>query len=143
MRGWFGRVGSPAALGLLICALAASCKKDEKSSPAPTPAPAPASASAPVREQKLNLLVSNEDSGDVSIIDIATGEVTTTVPVGKRPRGIKLSPDRKNVFVALSGSAKAGPGVDESKLPPADRSADGVGMLDATTGQLVKVLKTG
>jgi YVTN family beta-propeller protein len=91
----------------------------------------------------LRLLVSNEDSGDVSIIDLAKGEVTATVPVGKRPRGIKLGPDKKSVFVALSGSAKAGPGVDESKLPPADRAADGVGVLDVDTGQLLKVLKTG
>src|SRR4051794_4805508 len=91
----------------------------------------------------LQLLVSNEDSGDVSIIDVGREEVTATVPVGKRPRGIKVSPDHKNVFVALSGSAKGGPGVDESKLPPADRTADGVGVLDATSGQLLKVLKTG
>jgi YVTN family beta-propeller protein len=91
----------------------------------------------------IQLLVSNEDSGDVSIIDVGRGEVIATVPVGKRPRGIRLSPDKKNVYVALSGSAKGGPNVDESKLPPADRAADGVGVLDATTGQLLKLLKTG
>ena len=36
-----------------------------------------------------------------------------TIPLGKRPRGIKASPDRTMLYVALSGSPAAGPGVDE------------------------------
>src|SRR5688572_16925234 len=46
------------------------------------------------------LLVTNEDSGDITIIDLARGEVAATVAVGKRPRGIRVSPDQKLVFVA-------------------------------------------
>ena len=34
----------------------------------------------------------------------------------------------------------AGPGVDESKLPPADLSADGIGVVDIKEGKLLKVL---
>src|SRR6478735_3186981 len=67
--------------------------------------------------------VSNERSGDVTIIDGATNEVLATVPVGKRPRGIHCSPDGKQVYIALSGSPRMGPGVDRERAQ-ADKSAD-------------------
>ena len=89
------------------------------------------------------LLVTNEDSGDVTVIDIAREEIAAKIVVGKRPRGIRVSPDGRSVFVALSGSAKVGPNVDESKLPPADRAADGIGVLDTAQWKLVRVLKSG
>ena len=47
------------------------------------------------------------------------------------------------MLVALSGSPIAGPGVDESKLPPADRAADGIGVVDLATRKLVRTLKSG
>ena len=50
------------------------------------------------------LYVTNEVSGDMTIIDSATYNVIATVPLGKRPRGIHPSPDRKTIYVALSGS---------------------------------------
>ena len=37
----------------------------------------------------------------------------------------------------------AGPGVDESKLPPPDRSADGIGVVDIAQRKLVRVLESG
>ena len=39
------------------------------------------------------VFVSNERSGDVTVIDGATDEVVGTLPVGKRPRGIHATPD--------------------------------------------------
>jgi YVTN family beta-propeller protein len=89
------------------------------------------------------IYVTNERSGDLSIIDSATHEVVATVPLGKRPRGIHASPDGKLIYVALSGSPIAGPGVDESTLPPADKSADGIGVFDVASGKLVKMLQSG
>src|SRR6266516_283787 len=71
--------------------------------------------------------ITNERSGDLSIIDGATQEVIATAPLGKRPRGIHASPDGQTIYVALSGSPIGGPGVDESKLPPPDKTADGSG----------------
>src|SRR6266481_4174044 len=62
---------------------------------------------------------------------------------GKRPRGAKLSHDGKSLFVALSGSPKAGPGVDESKLPPPDREADGVAVVDLAEAELVRTYHSG
>ena len=63
--------------------------------------------------------------------------------MGKRPRGVKVSHDGKTLYVALSGSPRGGPGVDESKLPPPDRSADGVGVVDLVARKLVRTLPSG
>jgi YVTN family beta-propeller protein len=89
------------------------------------------------------LYVTNEESGDVAVLDTASLRVVTRIPVGKRPRGIKLSPDGRLLYVALSGSPRGGPGVDESKLPPADRSADGIGVIDLGSAKLLRVLPSG
>ncbi len=85
--------------------------------------------------------VSNESSGDVSVIDPLNSVVVATWPLGKRPRGIAVSPDGQLLYVALSGSPLAPPGVDESKLPPADKTADGIGVVDTLSGAMVKVIR--
>jgi PQQ-dependent catabolism-associated beta-propeller protein len=87
--------------------------------------------------------VTLEESGEVVAIDPETATVGERIAVGKRPRGIKVSPDGKLLYVALSGSPRAAPGADESKLPPADRAADGVGIVDVATRKLVKTLPSG
>ena len=94
-------------------------------------------------ESGYRIYVTNEESGDLTIIDSATLEVISTAPLGKRPRGIHASPDGKMIYVALSGSPPAPPGVDESTLPPPDRSADGIGVFDVSENKLVKVIKSG
>jgi YVTN family beta-propeller protein len=87
--------------------------------------------------------VSNESSGDLSVIDPTTNKVVATLELGKRPRGIHASPDRKEIYVALSGSPLAPPGVDESKLPPPDRSADGIGVIDVGQLKKTRILHSG
>src|SRR5216117_1571840 len=82
------------------------------------------------------VFVSNERSGDVSVIDGAKDDVVATFKVGKRPRGIRATSDGTRVFVTLSGSPRMTPGVDENRAP-ADRSADGVGMIDPVTRKLI------
>lgn len=89
------------------------------------------------------LLVSAELGGEVVVVDPERAQVVERIAVGKRPRGLKLSPDGRTLYVALSGSPISPPGVDESTLPPADRSADGIGVVDLETRQLVKVLPSG
>src|SRR4029079_11556325 len=69
--------------------------------------------------------------------------VIEKIAVGKRPRGIRLSKDGKELLVALSGSPIRGPGVDESKLPPADRTADGIGVVDLATHKLIRKYQSG
>ena len=87
--------------------------------------------------------VTNERSGDLTVIDAQTNVAIATIHLGKRPRGIKLAPDGTTLYVALSGSPIAPPGVDENTLPPPDRSADGIGVFDTTQMKLVKVIHAG
>ena len=108
------------AAAVLVCATTA-CGRSEQ--PATTATPAPAPAAAPAVPPALGIYVTNETGGDMSVIDAATNAVVATIPLGKRPRGIVASPDRTLLYVALSGSPIGGPNVDESKLPPPDRSA--------------------
>lgn len=87
------------------------------------------------------VFVTNEFSGDLSLVNGSTGQVLGTYPLGKRPRGVELSPDGRFLYVALSGSPVAPPGTDESKLPPPDRSADGIGLFDIASRKLVGVVR--
>ena len=124
---------------LLIVTLVAACGGDTTpEAPAPTDTPAAASADIPYR-----VYITNEGSGDLTVIAGGTNEVLATVPLGKRPRGIKVGPDGRRLFVALSGSPPAPPGVDESTLPPPDRAADGVGVFDVESGAVTTVLRGG
>src|SRR6476620_2304338 len=80
--------------------------------------------------------VSNEKSGDVTVIDGTTDTVVATFAVGKRPRGIHPTPDGKRILVALSGSPRMAPGVDTERAP-ADKTADGIGVIDVAARKLV------
>lgn len=111
--------------------------REEASPPVELPAPVPGP------EPALVVYVSDETVGHIVGLDPETGRIVARIPVGKRPRGIDVSPDGTRLFVALSGSPIAGPGVDESTLPPADRSADGIGVIDLRTRTLVRTLPSG
>ena len=96
---------------LMVMALGFGCSAPEPPFPLQgSTAPTTASIPPPVAGR---VFVTNENSGDISVIDVATQKVVATIPVGKRPRGIRLSRDGSQVFVALSGSPIAPPGVDE------------------------------
>ena len=127
---------------LLTALVAAGCSGGQPQPGAP-PAPAPGAAPAAAEGTAGHLYVTNERSGDLSIIDLATERVVATVALGKRPRGITPSPDNSLLYVALSGSPIAGPGVDESKLPPPDKKADGIGIFDVKSRKLLKILPGG
>lgn len=109
-----------------------------KSTPAPTsenkPAPEPTGP---------RVYATNEVSGDLTIIDIGTAQTIANVHLGKRPRGIHASADGKQLYIALSGTPIAGPGVDESTLPPPDHSADGIAIFDLATRKIVRTIPGG
>ena len=105
--------------------------------------------------QNYQVYVSNEKSGDITVINGSDNQVLGTIPVGKRPRGIHASPDGKTVYVALSGTPIAAPPQLDAKGNPifrkakddddddrvkADKSADAIGVLDvakkALTGKI-------
>src|SRR6266478_907453 len=79
----------------------------------------PADASADAR-----VFVTNEKSDDVTVIDATTRTVIKTIAVGKRPRGVAVSPDGRRVFVANSNS-------------------DSVSVLDATSLSIVQKIAVG
>src|SRR3954454_15099200 len=47
-----------------------------------------------------SIFVSNEKDNTISVLDSNTLQVTKTIKVSRRPRGIILSPDNKELFVA-------------------------------------------
>lgn len=102
--------------------------------------------------------VSNERSGDVTVIDGGNYHVVGTIAVGKRPRGIHAAPDGKSVYVALSGTPiQAPPQLDAQGNPilkrhgddddddntPSDKSADGIGIVDRATQKLKGKISVG
>lgn len=117
-----------------LCLGLSSCGSDSTSSN---------ESSLPTERSSPWVYVTNEASGDMSVIDSGSNEVLATVPLGKRPRGIQFSPDHQTIYMALSGSPFAGPGVDRGTLPPADKTADGIGVFDVEQNKLVKVLNGG
>src|ERR1700733_6746155 len=102
--------------------------------------------------------VTNERSGDVTVIDGGDFSVVATIPVGKRPRGIHASPDGKTIYVALSGTPIAAPPQLDAKGNPifqkgkdddddddvkADKSADAIGVVDVAQGKLAGKISAG
>jgi YVTN family beta-propeller protein len=105
-----------------------------------------ATATCALAQQPSQLLyVSNEDSGTVSVIDMEAGKAIDQFEVGVRPRGIRLSPDGKILFVALSGSPKCGPNISEEECEKmaADKTKDGVAVIDVASRKLLRVLPGG
>lgn len=101
--------------------------------------------------QNYQVYVSNEKSGDVTVINGSDNQVIDTIPVGKRPRGIHTGPDGKTVYVALSGTPIAAPPPLDAKGNPLfqkakdeddddgvkpDKSADAIGVVDVATRRL-------
>jgi YVTN family beta-propeller protein len=102
------------------------------------------------------IYVSNEKSGDVTVINGGDFSVAATIAVGKRPRGIHASPDGKTVYVALSGTPIEGaPQIDARGNPVfanktdgddeanADKAADGIGVVDTAAKQMRRKLNAG
>jgi YVTN family beta-propeller protein len=103
--------------------------------------------------------VTNERSGDVTVINGSDFKVAATIPVGKRPRGIHVSPDGKTVYVALSGTPiEAPPQIDANGNPVfakkkaqddddddanADKAADGIGVMDVAANKMRGKLNAG
>ncbi|MFX6330931.1 hypothetical protein ABTF76_22000, partial [Acinetobacter baumannii] len=68
--------------------------------------------------------VTNEKGNSVSVIDTNTMAVTATWKVGRRPRGVTLTKDGKELFVCASDD-------------------DRIDVLDTATGKVVRSLRSG
>jgi len=100
---------------------------------------------APLAAHAGRAYVSNEDGHTVTVIDTDKNEVIATVPVGKRPRGIALSHDESQLYIALSGLPKCPPTVPDAECEKLGRDlkADGVAALDTRTFKVTKVFDAG
>src|SRR5450631_1749291 len=100
--------------------------------------------------------VSNEKSGDITVISGGDFKVIATIPAGKRPRGIHASPDGKIVYVALSGTPiEPPPQLDANGNPilhknqtaddddATDKAADGLGIVDAVQKKFLRKISVG
>lgn len=89
--------------------------------------------------------VSNEDGHSVSVIDAAKASVIATIEVGKRPRGMKLSSNGAQLFVAVSGLAKCPPHVPDEECAKLERDlkADGIAVVDTTSHKVLRVIDAG
>jgi putative membrane protein len=57
--------------------------------------------------------VTNERDGTITVIDTKTDQVYSTIKVGGRLRGIRLSPDRERIWVAISYPTNQSQGEDK------------------------------
>jgi YVTN family beta-propeller protein len=89
--------------------------------------------------------VTNEDSQELSVIDTRMDSVIARIPVGTRPRGVRVTRDGKTIFVALSGSPKCPPSMPDAECEKlkADKSKDGIAEVDAASRKLIRVLPGG
>ncbi len=88
-----------------------------------------AAACGPAPEGPL-LLVTNEDDGTLSLVSLETRETVAEIEVGRRPRGVRVAPGGQFAYVAVSGSPKCPPWIDEEGCGEADKSFDGVAEVD-------------
>src|SRR5882762_10196824 len=95
-----------------------------------------AALSVSAASQHYDVYVSNERSGDVTVIDGIADAVVATFPVGKRPRGIHAAPGGARIFVTLTGSPRMAPGV-ETERAPSDKAADALGVIDPSARKLI------
>ena len=104
------------------------------------------------------IFVTNEKSGDLTVIDGVTQKASATFPVGKRPRGIHASPDGKLIYVAVSGTPIAPPPKLDAKGNPifnrgkdddddddkkSDKKADGIAVVDVAKRKFLHKIPAG
>jgi YVTN family beta-propeller protein len=128
-----------AIIPVLIFTFLISCQESQKSKSQKSEA---TSAKSKIEEW---VYITNEDSEDLSIISTLTHEVVATIPVGKRPRGIRIAPDGKSVFVAISGSPKCPPWVnqEECRKQKPDKTKDGIAQIDVINKKILRILPAG
>ena len=100
---------------------------------------------APLCAEAGRAYVTNEDGESISVLDTDRAEVVSTVNVGKRPRGLKLSHDGKELYVAVSGLPKCPPTTPDEACAKLERdlAADGIAVIDTATLKLSRLLKSG
>lgn len=89
------------------------------------------------------LLVSNEVGGSLSLVDTGSLEVVAEIEVGRRPRGVRVAPGGRFAYVALSGSPRCPPWMDEDECGEPDKTYDGIAEVDLGARELLRILPGG
>jgi len=96
------------------------------------------------------LISANRDSGDIAIIDRATGKVAKRVPIGENPEFVRIRGDR--AFVSFEPAAVGGPppapGSEEAKKLEQQREEDDeeparVAVVDLKKGEKIRDIEGG
>ena len=130
--------GTAFASAALAWFFAAGCGGSGDPGPEPTDSAAP---EGPVAGPLL--LVTNEDAGTLSIVATATQEVVAEIEVGRRPRGVRASPDGGMAYVAVSGSPKCPPWMEEEECAEPDKRFDGIAEVDLEAQVRTRMLPGG
>ena len=135
------RLNLPLQLLLLPPLLLASCSGAD----APGAQTADSAAAADAAAPRELVYVTNEGSGELTVLDAATDSVLATIAVGTRPRGVRVSRDGRLVYVALSGSPRCPPPMSDEECARlgADKAKDGIGEVNAAERRLIRVLPGG
>ena len=83
------------------------------------------------------LAVSAEAGGDIVLVDPAKAQVVERIKVGARPRGLKLTKDKRRLVVALAGAPKTAP-----KPGAAAAGSAGLVVVDLGARKLLKQVAT-
>jgi PQQ-dependent catabolism-associated beta-propeller protein len=94
--------------------------------------PAALQPNEPLQPSRQWLVVSNEGSRDLSILDARQGTLLGTVPLDGRPRGIRPGPDGRLAYVAVSDDA-----------PNAESPLDAIVAVNLATRRVVARLAAG
>jgi YVTN family beta-propeller protein len=126
-------------------ALLAACQPAQPPARGGDAMPADTAPATTASSGALLAYVTNEDSQDLTVIDTRTDSAIGSFPVGTRPRGVRVSHDGRTVFVALSGSPKCPPTMpdEECEKLKADKSKDGIAVVDAVSRTVSRVLPGG
>jgi PQQ-dependent catabolism-associated beta-propeller protein len=130
-------------VAVAVLALLSACKQGAPA--ARTGGDTAASSAASATGPALLAYVTNEGSEELTVVDTRNDSVVASFPVGTRPRGVRVSPDGKTVFVALSGSPRCPPSMPDAECEKlkADKSKDGIAVVDAATRKVTRVLPGG
>ena len=98
-------------------------------------------ASARAHARPPLLAVSAEAGGEIVLVDPAKAQVVERIKVGARPRGLKLTKDKRHLLVALAGAPKTAPKPGAPAAAPPAGSA-GLVVVDVGARKVTKQVAT-
>lgn len=123
---WFGRADHQLRQPLYRSGAVATAPRGENAAPEPSGAERLPTLDRNPLGTGPHVFVSNEGSGDVTVIDVRSHRATARIAVGLRPRGVHVAPNEALLYVALSDDA-----------PTAETDADAIAVVDLRSGKIV------